>query len=479
MIPPRSSHKSSWIWGEEHKLYYSTPGVHYVEWHRSFGSVVAFPGAFGHRILSITDLKAINYILGEGTYQFPKPDGVRAWFRMLLGEGVLWVEGKEAHENQRRAIAPALSPQTTRNLMDMFYHNSAKVVTQWHKIFDATTHGQVTVDGMTWAGRFALDTVARAAFSYDFGCLDGRPNILAETLDGLTNHEKSRSSFYMRALFWLVPSILHIGTKGRLIRQTRKELGNLVSDILKDAKVVNDPNNRTLLSHLLRTDKKSGAQQMDEEQIAAQMRTIISAGYETVSATITWILYELAMHPDQQRAIREEVSVAGDPSFDELSGGFPLLDAFFMETLRMHPPVLENHHQAAETISVPLSERLPGTADLHLIVPKGTVLFMPVNVIQQDQAVWGPDADVFRPERWLHRTGRGSRDLFAFSLGPRGCLGRSFAVAEVKALVITLLRQFSLSCPCEIEAFQSFVIRPRVIGEGHSSLPLVIQRISV
>lgn len=108
----------------------------------------------------------------------------------------------------------------------------------------------------------------------------------------------------MRALFWLVPSILHIGTKGRLIRQTRKELGNLVSDILKDAKVVNDPNNRTLLSHLcmyhpllqaatligmflVRTDKKSGAQQMDEEQIAAQMRTIISAGYETVSATIT------------------------------------------------------------------------------------------------------------------------------------------------------------------------------------------------
>lgn len=80
-----------------------------------------------HQMLSITDSRAINYIVGEGTYQFPKPDGVRTWFRLLLGEGILWVEGcldmitrydlvcpdplfteKEVHERQRRTVAPAL-----------------------------------------------------------------------------------------------------------------------------------------------------------------------------------------------------------------------------------------------------------------------------------------------------------------------------------------------------------------------------------
>lgn len=78
-----------------------------------------------HQILSITDARAISYIVGEGTYQFPKPNGVRTWFRLLLGKGILWVEGdfipcqdlahpdilftgKEAHERQRRTIAPAL-----------------------------------------------------------------------------------------------------------------------------------------------------------------------------------------------------------------------------------------------------------------------------------------------------------------------------------------------------------------------------------
>lgn len=47
-----------------------------------------------HQVLSVTDPRAIGFILGEGTYYFPKPQGVRAWFKATLGEGILWVEGK-------------------------------------------------------------------------------------------------------------------------------------------------------------------------------------------------------------------------------------------------------------------------------------------------------------------------------------------------------------------------------------------------
>ncbi|KAH7929384.1 cytochrome P450 [Leucogyrophana mollusca] len=470
---------SSWIWGEEQNLYYSSaPGSLYLEWHRNFGKVVKFTGAFGHQVLSITDPRAITFILGEGVYQFPKPDGVRAWFGTLLGEGILWIEGKEAHEKQRRAVGPALSPQSARNMTTVFYDNATRMATQWHRLFDANQSDDLMIEMTNWAGRYALDTIGRAAFSYDFDCLRGQPHALAETLDSLTNHEKSRTSFYMRALFWLAPWILHVGKKGQMIRKTRKELGELATNILKDAKLAADPTSKTLMSLMLKADKLDSVEQMDEEHIAAQMRTIISAGYEPVSAALSWIFYELATNPQRQQAIREEVANAGDPSYDELNNNYPLLDAFFLETLRIHPPVLENHHQAAETVSVPLAEPLPGTTDLHLIIPKGTILGIPVNVIQKDPMVWGPDADVFRPERWSQRNFRGTRDLFAFSAGPRGCLGRNFAITEIKALMVTLLRSFSFSCPYDIEAFQSFVIRPRVAGQGPSSLPLLVRRLS-
>jgi hypothetical protein len=85
-----------------------------------------------------------------------------------------------------------------------------------------------------------LDTVARAAFSYDFDLLNDRPHHLADSLDGLTNNEHKRSSFYMRALFWIFPSILSIGKKGEMIRESKRQLGAVALQILRDAKAADD-----------------------------------------------------------------------------------------------------------------------------------------------------------------------------------------------------------------------------------------------
>ncbi|KAF9458748.1 cytochrome P450 [Collybia nuda] len=470
---------SSYIWGEEWVLYHSIPGSPYLGWHKQFGKVVKFTGAFGHQVLSITDSRAISFILGEGIYSFPKPHGVRAWFKATLGEGILWVEGKDAHEKQRRILAPALSHQSVRNLTPVFHETSAKVVAQWAKIFDQSHSEEVAIEITNWAGRFALDTIGRAAFSYNFNCLSGEHHDLAEALDGLTNNENKRSSFYMRALFWIFPPILSIGEKGEMIRRSKQELGDIASKMWRDAKIAGDSDGRNLMAIMLRADLTS-SHCMNEDQIVAQMRTTISAGYETVSAMIAWVLYEVASNADLQTELREEVSNARDASFDDLNNKYPLLDSVLKETLRLHPAILENHHEAAETMTVPLSEPLPGSSDMHIIVPKGTILAIPINVLQTDTEVWGSDADVFRPGRWVEGNRTGARpihELLTFSQGPRSCVGKAFAIAEIKALTIALLHHFSFTCPHEIEPFQSFVVRPRVKGQGPSSLPLLVRKL--
>jgi hypothetical protein len=38
---------SSYIWGEEWKLYSRPPGELYTDWHKQYGSIVKFRGAFG------------------------------------------------------------------------------------------------------------------------------------------------------------------------------------------------------------------------------------------------------------------------------------------------------------------------------------------------------------------------------------------------------------------------------------------------
>ncbi|KAJ7693587.1 cytochrome P450 [Mycena rosella] len=469
---------TSLLWGEEWNLYHDTPGSHYLEWHRQFGKVVKFRGACGHQILSITDECAVAHIVGAEIYKFPKPDGVRAWFQKTLGEGILWVEGKEAHEKQRRSLAPALTQQSVRNFTSIFYETSGQLAARWTTILDDSQSEEVEIEVTNWAGRFALDTVARAAFTYDFNLLSGEPNALAEALDGLTNNENKLSSFYMRALFWIFPSILSVGKKGKMIRATKAELGAIARQMWQDAKSTGleaDLTDKTLMTLMLRADASS-AHKIHEDEIVSQMRTILSAGYETVSAIVAWVLYELAMNTTVQEQLRAEIlSLPADPSLDELNTQYPILNSVILETLRLHPAILENHHQAAETTSVPLLNPIPGSSVSQLVIPKGTVLLIPVNVLQMDPEIWGHDAHLFRPERWENQ--QCSRNLFAFSDGPRQCIGKRFALGEIKALTVTLVRQFSFSCPYEIEAFQSFVIRPRVKGQGASSLPLRVRRV--
>ncbi|KAH9486647.1 Cytochrome P450 monooxygenase 169 [Psilocybe cubensis] len=476
-VPGPSS--SSFLWGEEWELYHQPPGAPYVDWHRRFGKLVAFTGAFGHQVLSVTDMRAISFILGEAAYSFPKPQGVRAWFKATLGEGILWVEGKKEHETQRRILAPALNLQSVRQLTDTFFETSARLSSQWSKLLEGSRGNESEIEVTNWAGRFALDTIGRAAFSYDFDCLSGEPHDLADALDGLTNNEHKSSSFYMRALFWLVPSILFIGKKGEMIRKVKRELGLIASKMWKDAKHTGEANNRTVMANMLRFNN-STVIHMDEEEIVSQMRTVMSAGYETVSAVVAWMLYEIACHPDFQNELRDEICAIPDHSFDHLINELPLLDAALKETLRLHPAILENHHEASETVIMPLSEGLAETGEHFLVIPKGTLVVIPVNVLQIDNSVWGEDATAFRPKRWLDKkissTLKG-QELLAFSAGPRSCIGKTFAMTEIKALIVTLLPRFSFRCRVEIEPFQSFVIRPRVVGETASSLPLLVKKL--
>jgi hypothetical protein len=73
------------------------------------------------------------------------------------------------------------------------------------------------------------------------------------------------------------------------------------------------------------------------------------------------MLYEIACDLEFQRQLREEICAIPNPSFDQLNSNLPLLDAALKETLRLHPAILENHHEVCPLGTCAVDELLTWT----------------------------------------------------------------------------------------------------------------------
>ena len=113
------------------------------------------------------------------------------------------------------------------------------------------------------------------------------------------------------------------------------------------------------------------------------------------------------------------------PPHGTLCSRGPTVHAVINETLRLFPPVPINVRETrAEGVLLPPSDRTyPSPAAEPVYLPGQTTIMYLQILTQKNEALWGADADVFDPERWLD----GRLKLFTenpmmytpFSGGPR------------------------------------------------------------
>ncbi|MCL7041901.1 hypothetical protein MKW94_009756 [Papaver nudicaule] len=174
----------------------------------------------------------------------------------------------------------------------------------------------------------------------------------------------------------------------------------------------------------------------------------IIAGRDTTAATLSWFLYRLCKHPHIQETIAQEVREAtklkDNMSFgdfaasmtEEAIGKMQYLHAALSETLRLHPAVPMDPKICFS------DDTLPDGFD----VKKGDMVAYVPYAMGRMKFIWGDDAEVFRPERWLNNDGVFQNEspfkFTAFQAGPRICLGKEFAYSQMKIFSAVLLRFF-------------------------------------
>jgi fatty acid omega-hydroxylase len=386
-----------------------------------------------HLLLTPADLEHVqktnfgNYLAGKG----PRSK----IFVDMVGRGLINTDG--AHWlRQRKIIAREFSPDRFRyHMTEVFAAASQRLI---GGIADRLSGGDAEFDATTWFPRLTLDAFCKAAMRADVDSLSGKPSPFSDAFDLAAKQMVVRARSLR--IVWPLLKWLNVGSEARHTKAI-KVVDDLAYSIIDDviarpaagAGEVDD-----LMSRLIpaATDEKTGV--VDRKLLRDICVTLLVAGRDTTSVALQWLFYELTQHPDVEKELMEEIESAVGahaPNYDNCND-LQYLTAIVSETLRLHP-------------SAPITSRYVAEDD---VLPSGLkvkagegILFSPY-VSGRRPDLWGEDADVFRPSRWMDDNGTCVKESHfkhtVFIGGRRVCVGQDMAVFELKMVAVALLQRF-------------------------------------
>ncbi|KAL1436264.1 hypothetical protein MTO96_049845 [Rhipicephalus appendiculatus] len=251
----------------------------------------------------------------------------------------------------------------------------------------------------------------------------------------------------VRRLLKLVLPYVHYGKMFTCVTES-------VRDVIKARRLLEDGNREKevravdMLQLMLDARYKSNAKNdkcdrlsMTDQHVVSNCFVALGGGFETTSLTLALLLDELARNPEEQQKLYAELSSAfpGDVTpevlFDKLQY-FKRLEMVINEGLRKYPPLV--------FFTARMCYR--DTELAGKIIPGGTRVIVPTWNIHRNPDLW-PDPHRFNPDRFSEgwEKERHPASYVPFGMGPRECIGKKFALLELKMALFKLVRRYEFS----------------------------------
>lgn len=325
----------------------------------------------------------------------------------------------------------------------------------------------VEVDFKDAMSRFTNDVIANTAYGLQVDSLKDKDNTFYEFGRRGTNFAGLRSKFVILA-YQQAPKIAAFFRLPVINSKIQDFFIKLVSDSIEMRRAQNlkrpdvigllletqtgEPKNEkesevedagfaVVEEHLEAKEIKKDLSVLD---IASQTFLFFLAGSEGVSNLLCFVSYELALHPDIQQRLMNEID---DNCSDDRTASYTkimnmtYLDMVISETLRKWPFALLTDREVTKRYTI--QPELPGEQPVTL--EPGTILMVPIVGLQRDPKYF-PDPEKFDPDRFSpeNRKNINPYAYIPFGIGPRNCIGNRFALMEVKALIFKILCHFEI-----------------------------------
>lgn len=387
--------------------------------------------------------------------------------RIWLGDGLVTAPG-EIWKKNIKYLSGTFTGSIVDGFLDVFNTQSQKLMNQLkrevdeppfdalHKYFAYSTLETIcqTALGVTNISGNIVTTEYYRAFSEALNLLISRGfNLLyySETIYKLTpEYRKLKKNI----------DILH-NVSNLVISRKRKEWNEKRKNGFEDNKE-SKTKMKTFLDVLLALSETEMS--LTDEQIRAEVDTIMVGGQETNATALSFILLLLGSHPKAQEKLFQEInSIFGNsdrPVEKEDLSKMQYCEAVIYETLRLYPPIPAVMRHVDRDLEME-----------NYTLPKGTMAVISIWGTGRSKRLWGDSAEEFYPERWINNEVPAAAAFTPFSYGRRACIGKKYAMTSLKTILSWCIRELEfksdirnlrLKCDIALRAIRGHLIEVKL-----------------
>ncbi|KAI9205317.1 cytochrome P450 [Polychytrium aggregatum] len=408
--------------------------------HQKHGPVVVTDA----NTISVADPELVKLVLV--THDFPKPASYSTTFRFVghsSTDSLFSTTDKLYHRRMRRTLSHSFGLQELGALepfMDKCITSTFDHLDYLHAQEASGNPAYVTIDLWRFLGCFALDVIGETAFGLSFNMIEKQAHPLPSAIV---------RRFYFTITAYVFPWIRYLFFLPG-VRDERADLSYIeafMRDIIQQRrKTDSGPKRGDLLQRIIEAKDPETGEPLTDEEVAANTVMFLIAGSETTGNTMSFALIKLLENPRALKQLVAEIDAAHvEPTSGLISHdtakSLPYLNAVIYEVLRLVPVVAGG----------PLREFPSDMIFGGYFIPKNTRVVVSTIATHHNPQIW-TEPDEFLPERFLdleHVTGvfkshEAKGELLPFSSGSRNCIGRNFALMEIRLFLANFLRKYEI-----------------------------------
>jgi len=382
----------------------------------------------------------VRHVLVENAKNYGKQTRGYAKLRGMLGSGLVTSEG-DFWKRQRRIANPAFHRERIAHFSELMVNCASEMLDGWKESVASGKPFDVSREMM----RLTLRVIGLTMLSTD---VQAQSSAVGDAIDDLLHITIRRINSVLGWPEW-VPT-----EQNRRYDRARSALDGIVNGMIAERRR-SAKDRGDLLSMLMSARDPETGEGMSDTQLRDEAMTVFVAGHETTANALTWTLCLLSRHPDAERTLRREIrEVCGDrlPKLEDLDR-LVYTEKVIKESMRLVPPVWIIARSAIE------DDVIGGYR-----IPKDTWIFVSPYLMHHEPRFWenpeGFDPGRFSPEEEAKRP-KGA--YFPFALGPRKCIGESFAMMEARLILASIVQRTRLELVPgrSIELDPTVTLRPK------------------